>query len=78
MEYAKDIILNDEKGQEVRKDWIKISGRRKNNKKGVVVSKLFDKLLGHKMVVTVVFVTAIFMVLDVFLVNSFINLLAEI
>lgn len=77
MEYAKDIILNYEGGQETKRDWRKARNRRKSNKKEGIISNMLDKLLGHKMVATVVSVTAIFMVLDMFLISSFIDLLAK-
>lgn len=78
MEYVKDIILNYGDGQGASKDWRNVRNRRKSNKKKKVISKLLDKLWGHKMVVTAVSVTVIFMALDVFLISSFLDLLTKI
>lgn len=77
MEYAKDIILNYEGGQETKRDWRKAQNRRKSNKTEGIISNILDKLLEHKMVATVVSVTVIFMVLDMFLISSFIDLLTK-
>lgn len=78
MEYAKDIILEYEDGQGASRDWRNVRNRRKSQKKEGVISNVLDKLLGHKMVVTVVSVTVIFMALDVFLISSFLDLLTKI
>lgn len=78
MEYAKDIILKYDGGQENGSEWRRERYERKCRKKNKVITNILDKLFGHKMVVTVISVTVFFMILDMFLINSFINLLTEI
>lgn len=78
MEYAKDIVLDFKTGQEATsRDWRRKRNRRKKYSNGII-SKLLNKMLGHKMMTAVLMATIGFMAIDIFLVTSFINVLSNV
>ena len=63
MEYAKDISLKLNDGQ----------ARRKGN-----VAKILKRLANHKIITTITIATIGFIIVDIMLISSFINVLAKI
>ena len=63
MEYAKDISLKLNNGQ----------ARRKGN-----VAKILKRLVKHKIITTITIATIGFIIVDIMLISSFINLLTKI
>ena len=70
MEYAKDMVLNLKK----RKD-IEENSEWKNAKKKFDLSRMFGKVGDHKIIASVVVLTLGFMVIDLILISSFIDVL---
>ncbi len=70
MEYAKDMVLDLKNGQEVKKDdeW-------RNAKKKFALKGMFSKIGDHKIIASVLAVTLGFMVIDMILISSFIDVL---
>ena len=61
MEYAKDIVLNLKEGQAERKTG--------------VIQRMAKKISEHKIMTTIISATISFVVLDVILISSFVNIL---
>ena len=70
MEYAKDMVLDIKNGQGIKNNDKWIISKKKLIKRG-----LFEKISNHKIVVSVVAVTIGFMIIDMILISSFINVL---
>lgn len=70
MEYAKDMVLDIKNGQGMKNndEW-------KISKKKLLKRGLFERISNHKIVVSVVAVTVGFMIIDMILISSFINVL---
>lgn len=67
MEYTKDILSNVNCGQTIKK------------KKGTYFfSKVLNSISRHKFITCIIFITVLFMVLDLMLVVSFVNVLSSI
>lgn len=69
MEYAKDIILELKKGQVLKSE--------RNIKQGKT-QKILNKMLEHKIITTIVTLTIAFIICDIMLISSFINVLVKI
>ena len=69
MEYTKDIIID--LGNEQ-------AGKKKNFKKVNFLKKVGEHITNHKIITTVIIATIGFIVLDMYLITSFMNILAEI
>lgn len=67
MECAKDIILELKDGQ---------VGKHVNQEKKGVIHIIVSKIIKHKVVTTILVATIGFMVLDVLLISSFVNVLS--
>ncbi len=75
MEYAKDIVLDLKNGQvdnSSKKELLK-----KKEKNGLLI-RFFEKMTKHKVMTTVITTTVGFMILDILLISSFINVLTKI
>ncbi len=66
MEYAKDIILDLKQGQAVQG---------KDYKKETKTEKILRKILEHKIMTTIISLTIGFIVCDIMLISSFVNVL---
>lgn len=66
MEYAKDIILDLKKGQALQG---------KDYKKRTKTEKILRKILEHKIMTTIISLTIGFIVCDIMLISSFVNVL---
>lgn len=66
MEYAKDIVLEIKDGQAV------------NNKKQNLFIKFGKGMANHKMLTTVITATISFIIIDLLLISSFVNVLMKI
>ena len=69
MEYAKNIILELKKGQVLKSE--------RNIKQGKT-QKILNKMLEHKIITTIVTLTIAFIICDIMLISSFINVLVKI
>lgn len=66
MEYAKDIILDFKQGQALQG---------KDYKKRTKTEKILRKILEHKIMTTIISLTIGFIVCDIMLISSFVNVL---
>ncbi len=66
MEYAKDIVIGINKGQDLNKP--------KKAKK----RRIINKIMNHKFIALIIFTIISFMVLDFILISNFINLLLNV
>ena len=68
MEYAKDVIIELNKGQAIEKEKntkIKESKANKVNKENKVLKTCYEKITKHKIMSTIITATAGFMILDI-------------
>ena len=65
MEYAKDIILDLKQGQALHEDY-----KKENKTEG-----FFRKILEHKIITTIILLTIAFIICDIMLISSFVNVL---
>ena len=70
MEYAKDMVLDLKNGQEE-----KVDNEWRNAKKKFALKGMFSKIGDHKIIASVLAVTLGFMVIDMILISSFIDVL---
>ena len=69
MEYAKDIILELNKGQALQGE---------NYKNKTRIEKFFGKIFEHKIMATIISLTIGFMICDIMLISSFVDILVKI
>lgn len=69
MEYTKDIILELSNGQETKK---------RNSKKRNILKKICSYISNHKIITSAIIAIISFIVLDMYLISSFMNILTEI
>lgn len=69
MEYAKDIILELNKGQAFKKEKLKKTRK---------IEKVLNKILEHRIMSTIISLTIGFIVCDIMLICSFVNVLTKI
>lgn len=65
MEYTKDIILNVQYGRKI------------NLKERKLVKKLIHIYINNKFIINILFVTTVLIVIDLYMVSNFINLLIK-
>ena len=78
MEYAKDVILDLKNGQASRKTNNIRKEKIKTKERNSILNKVYETITKHKIMTTVITATVSFMVLDILLISSFINVLSKI
>lgn len=78
MEYAKDVILDLKNGQASRKANNIRKEKIKTKERNSILNKVYETITKHKIMTTVITATVSFMVLDILLISSFINVLTKI
>ncbi len=78
MEYAKDVILDLKNGQASRKTNNIRKEKIKTKERNSILNKVYETITKHKIMTTVITATVSFMVLDILLISSFINVLTKI
>ena len=78
MEYAKDVILDLKNGQANRRTNNIRKEKIKTKERNSILNKVYEAITKHKIMITVITATVSFMVLDILLISSFINVLTKI
>ena len=78
MEYAKDVILDLKNGQASKKINDIRKKKIKTKERNSILNKVYETITKHKIMTTVITATVSFMVLDILLISSFINVLTKI